>query len=148
MATSFYWLVGTKGSLQNGDELTGGTSKIVENGSEPTGYDSVTKIGTVGQSKAAIEQSLASVLPSLPTGIKIETSYNIPGIGTVNLHGPSGVAGALDSGATSTGNAAQTVQNTISNVFGNLDTWKGIGLVVAGGLILVFAAIEFKNLAI
>jgi hypothetical protein len=147
VATSFYWLVGTKGSVSAGNEITGGASKVVENANEPSGYDSVTKIGTVGQSKKTIEQALANALPSLPTGISIEDSYNVPGIGTLTLKKPGGIAGTLDQGASTTGNAAQATQNTLTNIFGNLDTWKGIGLVVAGAAILIFAAIEFKNLA-
>lgn len=36
---------------------------------------------------------------------------------------------------------------SLSNLFGSIGLWKGIGLILAGAAILVFAAIEFKNMA-
>lgn len=73
------------------------------------------------------------------------------------------IQGAVNSGASAVNSAAGTV-NTVSNavntassvasgagnVFSDLTNpslWKGIGLILAGGLILIFAAYEFAHLA-
>ena len=37
---------------------------------------------------------------------------------------------------------------SILGVLGNISLWKGLGLVIAGFAILIFAGIEFKNMAI
>jgi hypothetical protein len=55
------------------------------------------------------------------------------------------VANALGNAA---GNISLPSVGGIFGVFASLGFWKGIGLVLAGAAILVFAAIEFKNIAV
>lgn len=147
-----YWLVGTKGSSSAGDEITGGASKIISSATKPTGYSTATDLGAVaGQTIKSLESSgtLAAALVSLPTGIRIENTYTVPGLGTINVHGPSGIAGALDQAATTTGNTAQDLQNftsgqALAGIWSALTTpsnWLR-ALELAGGAVLVFMALK------
>ncbi len=92
-----------------------------------------------------------ALAPALtPSGAALEG-----GAGAGAAAGAEGAAGAGLGGAVKkavAGAAAATALGTTLNadflkVLGSLTFWKGIGLVLAGAVILIFAGIEFKGMA-
>lgn len=133
-----WWLVGNPGN-----EPSGNPAKIVESTGKPAGYSYVADLGTT---LADVESKLVSAVVNAPNGVSIPSDFgNVPGLGTTTIKGPGGVAGALDTGATTAGNAVTSLAN-ITSVLGDLQFWKGIGLVIAGFVILVIAGLELRKL--
>jgi hypothetical protein len=72
---------------------------------------------------------------------------------TANVAGEQGAATAVTAGGTAAGatvSAAGAVVGSAGTFFAlvtSLDFWKGIGLVLAGALVLIFGALELRRLA-
>lgn len=121
-----WWLVGTPGNLPAGNP-----AKVVASPARPTGYKYVAPLA--GHTLADVEQSLAHAVFNLPNGIAVPNgTITIPGLGKAKAHGPGGIAGGIDSAATTAGN---TITSAL-DLFGNSAFWVRLGEAILGVVLL------------
>lgn len=122
-----------------------GVAKIVESASNPTGYSSTAIVGSTADTIATIEQNIANAVVNMGASITnpVGSSLTIPGKGSAKITG-SGFGNAIGTAASAVSSAVTSV-GSIADLFTSGNTWKGIGLCVAGGVLVLLGLMQLTG---